>query len=61
MEAGFELFITTIARTALLEEENHAFDYWVSKFTRLLEWDDFDKLLGKVCKDIRFSKTKHFV
>lgn len=51
METGFELFITTLARTALLEEENNAFDYWVSKFTRLLEWDDFDKLLGKFVFD----------
>lgn len=55
---GNEIFITTIARAAKPDEEATAFDYWLGKYTQMLKWNRFDKLLGKfLLSELSQSKT----
>lgn len=45
---GDEIFITIIARAAKPDEEATSFDYWLGKYTQMVKWNHFDKLLGKI-------------
>lgn len=48
MEKSFEILITTVARAVENSEAEEQFQYRSKTYKKLLDWEHFDKLLGKL-------------